>query len=150
MKYIFRLSVTVLISVIIGACSSKPSVAPAIPQDKDVEAKVEEVHGAERMLCNRNAGCSFHGVDFNRHNRAHLLRAAQEGIVFSFCYGIEIMEQMGMKVDRIHAGLANMFLSPIFRDTLAGTSGAVIELYDTDGAAGAARGTASSAIRTSG
>ena len=97
-------------------------------------------NGAERMLCNRNAGCSFHGVDFNRHNRAHLLRAAQEGIVFSFCYGIEIMEQMGMKVDRIHAGLANMFLSPIFRDTLAGTSGAVIELYDTDGAAGAARG----------
>lgn len=97
-------------------------------------------NGAERMLGNRDAGCSFHGVNFNRHGRAHLLRAAQEGIVFSFCYGIGIMEQMGMQVDRIHAGLANMFLSPIFRDTLAGTSGAVIELYDTDGAAGAARG----------
>ena len=97
-------------------------------------------NGAERMLGNRDAGCSFHGVNFNRHGRAHLLRAAQEGIVFSFCYGIGIMEQMGMQVDRIHAGLANMFQSPIFRDTLAGTSGAVIELYDTDGAAGAARG----------
>ena len=97
-------------------------------------------NGAERMLGNRDAGCSFHGVNFNRHGRAHLLRAAQEGIVFSFCYGIGIMEQMGMQVYRIHAGLANMFLSPIFRDTLAGTSGAVIELYDTDGAAGAARG----------
>ena len=97
-------------------------------------------NGAERMLGNRDTGCSIHGVNFNRHSRAHLLRAAQEGIVFSFCYGIEIMEQMGMKVDRIHAGLANLFLSPIFRDTLAGTSGAVIELYDTDGAAGAARG----------
>ena len=97
-------------------------------------------NGAERMLGNRDAGCSFHGVNFNRHGRAHLLRAAQEGIVFSFCYGIEIMEQMGMKVDRIRAGLANLFLSPIFRDTLAGTSGAVIELVDTDGAAGAARG----------
>ena len=97
-------------------------------------------NGAERMLGNREVGCSFHGVNFNRHSRAHLLRAAQEGIVFSFCYGIEIMEQMGMKVDRIHAGLANLFLSPIFRDTLAGTSGAVIELVDTDGAAGAARG----------
>ena len=97
-------------------------------------------NGAERMLGNREVGCSFHGVNFNRHSRAHLLRAAQEGIVFSFCYGIEIMEQMGMKVDRIRAGLANLFLSPIFRDTLAGTSGAVIELVDTDGAAGAARG----------
>ena len=97
-------------------------------------------NGAERMLGNREVGCSFHGVNFNRHSRAHLLRAAQEGIVFSFCYGIEIMEQMGMKVDCIRAGLANLFLSPIFRDTLAGTSGAVIELVDTDGAAGAARG----------
>ena len=50
------------------------------------------------------------------------------------------MEQMGLKVDRIHAGQANMFLSPVFRQTLAGTSGATIELYDTDGSAGAARG----------
>ncbi|MCR5709686.1 MAG: carbohydrate kinase [Bacteroidales bacterium] len=97
-------------------------------------------NGAERMLRNRDIGSSFHGLNFNRHGRPHLLRAAQEGIVFSFCYGIEIMQQMGMKVDRIRAGLANMFLSSIFRDTLAGTSGAVIELCDTDGAAGSARG----------
>ena len=97
-------------------------------------------NGAERMLENRDAGCSFHGLNFNRHSRAHLLRAAQEGVVFSFCYGIEIMEQMGMKVDRIHAGRANMFLSPLFREALAGASGATIELYDTDGSVGAARG----------
>jgi len=97
-------------------------------------------NGAERMLENRDTGCSIYGVNFNRHTRAHLLRAAQEGIVFSFCYGIEIMEQMGMKVDRIHAGRANMFLSPLFREALAGTSGATIELYDTDGSVGAARG----------
>ncbi len=70
-------------------------------------------NGAERMLENRVAGCSFHGVDFNLHGRAHLLRAAQEGIVFSFKYGIDIMEQMGMQVKKIHAGHANMFLSPI-------------------------------------
>lgn len=67
-------------------------------------------NGAERMLENRVAGCSFHGVDFNLHGRAHLLRAAQEGIVFSFKYGIDIMEQMGMQVKKIHAGHANMFL----------------------------------------
>ena len=97
-------------------------------------------NGAERMLCNRDVGCSIKGVNFNRHKRAHLLRAAQEGIVFSFCYGIEIMQEMGLKVDRIHAGRANMFLSPLFREALAGTSGATIELYDTDGAVGAARG----------
>ncbi len=97
-------------------------------------------NGAERMLENRVAGCSFHGIDFNLHGRAHLLRAAQEGIVFSFKYGIDIMEEMGMQVKKIHAGHANMFLSPIFRETLASVTGAVIELYDTDGAAGAAKG----------
>ncbi len=97
-------------------------------------------NGAERMLGNRNIGCSIHGVDFNRHGKAHLVRAAQEGIVFSFRYGIEIMEEMGLPVKVIHAGNANMFLSSVFRETLAGVSGAVIELYDTDGATGAAKG----------
>lgn len=97
-------------------------------------------NGAERMLENREVGSSIHGVNFNIHGKEHLLRAAQEGIVFSFKYGIEVMEQMGMNVNKIHAGHANMFLSPIFRDTLAGVTGAVIELYDTDGSVGAAKG----------
>ena len=97
-------------------------------------------NGAERILQNKETGCVIHGLDFNRHTRNHFIRAAQEGIVFSFKYGIDIMEQMGMKVCKIHAGKANMFLSPLFRDTLAGVTGAVIELYDTDGAAGAAKG----------
>ena len=97
-------------------------------------------NGAERMLQNREAGCSVHGVNFNLHTRGHLLRAAQEGIVFSFRYGIDIMKGMGMKVEKIHAGHANMFLSPVFRETLAGVTGAVIELYDTDGSVGAAKG----------
>lgn len=97
-------------------------------------------NGAERMLENREVGSSVHGVNFNVHNKAHLLRAAQEGIVFSFKYGIEVMEQMGMNVNKIHAGHANMFLSPIFRETLAGVTGAVIDLYDTDGSVGAAKG----------
>lgn len=97
-------------------------------------------NGAERVLGNRQTGCSFHGINFNIHNRSHMLRAAQEGIVFSFMYGMEVMESIGMKINRIHAGHANMFLSPIFRDTLAGVSGAIIDLYDTDGAVGAAKG----------
>lgn len=97
-------------------------------------------NGAERVLCNDEVGCSFNGINFNVHTRAHMLRAAQEGIVFSFVYGIEIMKEMGMKVDTIHAGNANMFLSPLFRETLASTSGATIKLYDTDGSVGAAKG----------
>ena len=97
-------------------------------------------NGAERVLQNKELGCSIHGVNFNKHSRAHLVRAAQEGIVFSFCYGMEIMGQMGMNIQKIHAGKANMFLSPLFRDTLAGVSGATIELYETDGSVGAAKG----------
>ncbi|MBQ6198680.1 MAG: carbohydrate kinase [Bacteroidales bacterium] len=116
------------------------SLAAEAPIGSDGVSILPFGNGAERMLQNRDTGCSIHGVNFNRHGKAHLVRAAQEGIVFSFQYGIEIMEAMGMKVDTIHAGNANMFLSPIFRDTLAGVSGAQIELYDTDGAAGAAKG----------
>ncbi len=97
-------------------------------------------NGAERVLENREIGCSIHGINFNKHGKAHIMRAAQEGIVFSFCYGMEIMQQMGMDIRKIHAGKANMFLSDIFRNTLAGVSGATIELYETDGSVGAAKG----------
>ena len=97
-------------------------------------------NGAERVLENKEVGCSIHGINFNNHNVNNVLRAAQEGIVFSFKYGIEVMEQMGMTVKKIHAGRANMFLSPIFRNTLAGVTGADIELFDTDGSVGAAKG----------
>ena len=97
-------------------------------------------NGAERVLENREIGCSIHGINFNKHSKAHIMRAAQEGIVFSFCYGMEIMQQMGMDIRKIHAGKANMFLSDIFRNTLAGVSGATIELYETDGSVGAAKG----------
>ncbi len=97
-------------------------------------------NGAERVLEDRETGCSIHGVNFNVHDRRHLIRAAQEGIVFSFKYGINVMEGMGISVKKIHAGHANMFLSPIFRQTLAGVTGATIELYDTDGSVGAAKG----------
>lgn len=97
-------------------------------------------NGAERVLGNKDIGCSFHGINFNIHNRCHLLRAAQEGIVFALMYGMEIMEGIGLKIKKIHAGNANMFLSSVFRDTLASVSGATIDLFDTDGAIGAAKG----------
>lgn len=97
-------------------------------------------NGAERVLENRETGCSIHGINFNKHNRAHIIRAAQEGIVFSFCYGMEVMQDMGMDIHNIHAGKANMFLSQLFRQTLANISGATIDLYETDGSVGAAKG----------
>lgn len=97
-------------------------------------------NGAERLLANVNRGCSIHGLQFNLHGQADLLRAAQEGIVFSFAYGMEVMNNMGIQTNLIRAGLANMFLSPLFRDTLANSTGATIELFDTDGAVGAAKG----------
>jgi xylulokinase len=99
-------------------------------------------NGAERILEDRSAGCQIAGIDFNRHGQAHLFRASQEGIAFSFRYGIDIMKEMGLDLRVIRAGRANMFLSPVFRQTLANISGATIELYDTDGAVGAARGAA--------
>jgi xylulokinase len=97
-------------------------------------------NGAERMLNNSDIGCHFSGLNFNMHSKAHIYRAAQEGIVFAFHYGMEIMKTTGIKPSVIRAGNANMFLSPIFRDTLAGLTGAVIELYNTDGSQGAAKG----------
>ena len=97
-------------------------------------------NGSERILQNSDIGCSIHGINFNVHTKAHMLRAAQEGIVFSFKRGMEIMENMGMAISNIHAGHANMFLSTTFRKTLASVTGATIELYDTDGSVGAAKG----------
>jgi xylulokinase len=99
-------------------------------------------NGAERMLGNRSTGGCLTGLDFNRHTADHVLRAGLEGIAFSLNYGMDIMRGMGMELGTIRAGNANLFLSPLFRRTLADLSGAVIQLFDTDGAAGAARGAA--------
>ena len=98
-------------------------------------------NGAERTLNNRNPGASIHGLDLVRHTKAHLMRAAEEGIVFALKYGMEFMEGMGMKAaTTIRAGHANMFLSPVFSEAFACTTGAAVELFATDGAQGAARG----------
>lgn len=115
-------------------------LAATVPIGSDGVSVVPFGNGAERVLENREAGCIVSGINFNKHGKAHIIRAAQEGIVFSFCYGMEVMQQMGMDIRKIHAGRANMFLSPLFRDTLASVSGATIELYDTDGSVGAAKG----------
>ncbi len=97
-------------------------------------------NGAERVLENKNIGAHINGLSFNNHSLAHLIRAAQEGIVFALHYGLEVMKETGVKPDKIRAGEANMFLSPVFSKAFASITGAVVELYNTDGAQGAARG----------
>lgn len=97
-------------------------------------------NGAERVLENQNIGAQISGLQFNTHGKAHVYRAVQEGIACSFKYGTEIMKKMGIGTKVIKAGKANLFLSDIFRQTLSDLTGATIELYNTDGAQGAARG----------
>lgn len=96
-------------------------------------------NGAERMLENQDPGAAFKGLQFTRHGLSHWIRAAQEGIVFALYYGMEIMETLGVSLKYVRAGEANMFLSPLFRETFANVSGATVELFNTDGAQGAAR-----------
>ena len=76
---------------------------------------------------------------FRSHTNAHLARAAQEGIVFALYYGMEIMMQMGLSLKTVRAGKANMFLSNVFAEAFSNTTGATVELFNTDGAQGAAR-----------
>ncbi len=115
-------------------------LAAQIPVGSDGISIIPFGNGAERVLGNREPNCSVHGINFNRHSKAHLIRAAHEGIAFSFKYGMDIMNEMGIETKTIRAGHANLFLSPIFRQTVANISGATIELYNTDGSIGAARG----------
>ncbi|NLH43715.1 MAG: carbohydrate kinase, partial [Planctomycetes bacterium] len=97
-------------------------------------------NGAERTLENREIGASVHGWNFNIHKKEHFLRAAQEGIVFALQNGLKIMGEMGAKLKTVKAGNANMFLSPLFAEAFATITGATVELYNTDGSQGAARG----------
>jgi xylulokinase len=97
-------------------------------------------NGAERVLGNKDTGARITGLNFNTHSNAHMFRAAQEGIAFSFRYGLDIMKDTGINPQLIRAGEANMFLSSIFRETLSDITGTEIHLSNTDGSVGAARG----------
>ena len=97
-------------------------------------------NGAERVLENKDLGAVMKVVQFNRHNRGHIARASQEGIVFALHYGVEVMKEMGMEIKTVRAGHANMFLSEVFSSVFVNSIGCELELYNTDGATGAARG----------
>lgn len=96
-------------------------------------------NGAERTLQNKNIGAVFYNLNFNKHKKQHLFRAAQEGIVFAMNYGFEVMKNMGVKIKKIRTGYANMFLSPVFRQIFVNTCNVPLELFSSDGSQGAAR-----------
>jgi xylulokinase len=123
-----------------GSYEAMNSGAGGIPAGADGLFCYPFGNGAERILENRNPGAHISKLDFNRHNKFHVARAAQEGIVFSLVYGAGIMQEMGLTLNRIKAGYANMFLSDLFSQTFSNLSGCPVELYNTDGATGAARG----------
>ncbi|HEX6889436.1 MAG TPA: FGGY family carbohydrate kinase [Chryseolinea sp.] len=116
------------------------AVAAEAPLGSDGLIVLPFGNGAERVLEDKNINASFHGLNFNRHGQAHMFRAAQEGIVFALKYGFNVLKGMGLETKVIRAGNANMFLSPLFRKAFVNTINARLELYDTDGAKGAAIG----------
>lgn len=97
-------------------------------------------NGAERIMENKAVGAHLSGLNLLKHDKRHVLRAGQEGIVSALTYGFKIMKEMGMNMKTVKAGRANMFLSPLFRQAFINMNQVSLELYDTDGAQGAARG----------
>ncbi|MCA6074807.1 xylulokinase [Fulvivirga sedimenti] len=95
-------------------------------------------NGAERMLSNRKMDAALLGINFNRHSNAHIFRAVQEGVCFAMYYGFEVLESLGSKPSVIRVADANMFKSPIFCQLFTDLTNCRVELYDTDGARGAA------------
>ncbi|SHI65627.1 xylulokinase [Pseudozobellia thermophila] len=96
-------------------------------------------NGAERVLNNRTLGTRMANINLNNHTKAHLCRAALEGIAFSFVYGMEIMKSDGIDPQAVRAGNDNLFRSDIFSNTISTLIGQEIEIYNTTGAIGAAR-----------
>lgn len=99
-------------------------------------------NGAERMFGNRNLGASIHGWDLVRHNDAHFFSASLEGIAATLSYGIDHMRSLGVNINKIHAGRANLFLSPLFCELIAAIARVDVYLFESDGASAAAKGAA--------
>jgi len=114
-------------------------LAAAIPPGSEGLRILPFGNGAERILENRNIGSVISNLHFNRHTRAHLYRAALEGIAFSFVYGMAILKEMGLNVQVIRVGNDNLFQSKIFSSTISNLVGSRIEMVETTGAAGAAK-----------
>ncbi|ACE85877.1 xylulokinase [Cellvibrio japonicus] len=128
-----------------GASPSYPqlnALAQAVPVGSEGLLFHPFGNGAERIFQNRNPGAQLRNLDFNRHGLGHMVRAAQEGIVFSLNQGFDVLKSLGGSCEVIRAGKGNLFLSDVFAQTFANTTQAAVELFETDGAEGAARAAA--------
>ena len=96
-------------------------------------------NGAERIFNNKTIGTNIADLNLNIHTKAHMCRAALEGIAFAFVYGMQILESDGIQPSVIRAGNDNLFRSEIFSNTIATLINHDIEIYNTTGAIGAAR-----------
>lgn len=99
-------------------------------------------NGAERMLNNVNIGAHISGLDFNQHGKSYIIRAVQEGIAYAFRYGLDLLKELDLKPEVIRVGESNLFLSRLFCEVFSNVCNTPIEIYNTDGAQGAARGAA--------
>lgn len=115
-------------------------LASEVPVGSDGLAFIPFGNGAERILKNKQVGAHLAGLNLLKHDKRHVLRAGQEGIVSALSYGFHIMKEMGLNLDTVKAGEANMFLSPLFREAFVNMNQVSLELYNTDGSQGAARG----------
>ena len=97
-------------------------------------------NGAERIFNNKIIGAHLLNLDLNKHTAGHIYRAVQEGIAFAFKYGLDIMRENNIQPNIIRAGNANLFLSPLFLEAFVNTTQVPVELYETDGSIGAAKG----------
>ena len=97
-------------------------------------------NGAERMLQNKIPGAYINNIDLNKHSKANIFRAVQEGIAFAFRYGLDIMRENGLSPKIIRAGKSNLFLSDVFIESFVNATGVAVELYTNDGSVGAALG----------
>ena len=97
-------------------------------------------NGAERMLENKMIGAQIENIDLNKHTKAQIFRAVQEGIAFAFRYGLDIMRENNLHPSIIRAGRANLFLSDVFIQSFVNATGVSVELYENDGSVGAALG----------
>jgi xylulokinase len=120
--------------------STMNKLAEGIDPGADGLTVIPYGNGPERVQRGRNTGMSMHYGDFNRHGKGHVIRAAQEGIVFALRQCVGVMGEMGVNVKKVRAGRANMFLSDLFARIFAAVVDAKVELMDTDGSQGAARG----------
>ena len=119
--------------------SEMGKLASEIPIGSDGLRIIPFGNGAERILKNENPGAQINNLQLNRHGQAHLIRAALEGVAFSFVYGMEILHQMGLKTNILRVGNDNLFQSPIFSNTIATLTSSKIEVMRTNGAIGAAK-----------